>query len=161
MHELQAIVTSSCATREFERAWPGQRSKPLTNGLSIWALDRSSRDRLGAAGFLALDLEASAEAGALVTSLDPILTALRGASIQGPLGLIITQYFGGAGAQAAVLIEGGEIRVGPIVAEGAINRILAALGLECGPEHRDEFEAAGLDRWRSTDDLTMSGREHR
>jgi len=61
------------------------------------------------------------------------------------------EFFGGAGAQAAVVWEEGRLILGPIVAEDAINQALRLLGV-LKREHHDEFDALGLDLHRDTDD---------
>lgn len=114
--------------------------------LPLWAelVDRWA-ERLGGEGF---------------RSERPLLDALvleRVAKrVLGPEALyaiVETDYFGGAGDQAAVVYRGSRQVMAPRVARiGPINAALRRLGVERGAS-RDEFEALGLDGFRSFDDL--------
>jgi hypothetical protein len=64
-----------------------------------------------------------------------------------------TEYFGGTGAQGAVVYEQRECIFGPESADlGPINRALALLGVRTLPPACDEFETIGLHRHRSCED---------
>lgn len=68
-----------------------------------------------------------------------------------------TEYFGGSGAQGAVVYDHRACIFGPESAEfGPINRALALLGVRPSPTAHDEFETIGLDRHRSTEDWLES-----
>ncbi|MCI9508150.1 MAG: hypothetical protein HFF10_00175 [Angelakisella sp.] len=58
-----------------------------------------------------------------------------------------TTYFSGHGTQAAVLLEGGEVVLGPVEGEGTINRVLRALGV-VSQAGKDEFDTLGLGNYR-------------
>lgn len=75
---------------------------------------------------------------------------LEAGSRGGPLAYIETDYAGGYGTQAGVLVEGGTLRSGPAEGPGTINRLLAALGVCCLPG-QDEFDALELGRYRRMD----------
>ena len=85
----------------------------------------------------------------------PVLTAwdgavarfLREGSRDHPLGYIETDYFGGHGTQAGVLLERGEVVLGPAEGEGTINRVLRALGV-VSKAGQDEFDTLGLGSYR-------------
>ena len=85
----------------------------------------------------------------------PVLTAwdgavarfLREGSRDFPLGYIETDYFGGHGTQAGVLLERGEVVLGPAEGEGTINRVLRALGV-VSKAGQDEFDTLGLGSYR-------------
>ena len=77
-----------------------------------------------------------------------------------PVAYVEAEYFGGVGSQRAALWSAGTLTVGPITVdegepfapEGSpISQILAHLGVE-RVGHQDEFDIAGLDRHRSTED---------
>jgi hypothetical protein len=64
-----------------------------------------------------------------------------------------TEYFGGIGAQGAVVMLHGRPIYGPRSAElGPINEALTLLGVEVQPPACDEFDTVGLGRYRSTED---------
>jgi hypothetical protein len=84
---------------------------------------------------------------------DQLLALLSGFSARGPVMYFETEYFGGEGAQGAVVFRDGIAIYGPISARiGPINKALALLGVRVQPPARDEFETVGLQRHRSTAD---------
>ena len=72
---------------------------------------------------------------------------LQSAGLQHQAALAFTQYWGGIGQQAALVVGAGPVSE-PIVSPTAINTVLAAIGVESGP-HEDAFSAIGLDQVRS------------
>jgi hypothetical protein len=92
--------------------------------------------------------------------LGPLLQALRNASAA-HFALICTQYFGGVGNQTAVLF-GEKNFTGPFLGPDAINGVLERLGIRPDVSgQRDSFSVAGLERWRSTEDLIKQTRPGR
>ncbi len=73
--------------------------------------------------------------------------ALEGAARPGPLAYIETDYAGGVGTQAGVLLERGKVVLGPVEGEGTVNRLLNAIGVWHRPGE-DEFDALSLGRYR-------------
>jgi|HubBroStandDraft_5_1064220.scaffolds.fasta_scaffold66337_2 hypothetical protein len=77
---------------------------------------------------------------------------LERASIHGPIAYIETDYFGGAGTQAAAVWRDGRVLMSPAKARrGPINRALRHLGVRF-TWPRDAFQAVGLHRYRTNDD---------
>jgi hypothetical protein len=81
-------------------------------------------------------------------------------SSHGPVAYVEAEYFGGVGGQCAAAWNNGALVFGPLaisegqpVPEGGtpISQALALLGV-VRDGHHDEFEAAGLDQHRGTDD---------
>lgn len=73
-------------------------------------------------------------------------------STEGRVAYIETDYFGGAGAQAAAAWEAGQLIQRPTKARvGPINDALELLGVQ-RTETKDEFSVAGLDRHRRMED---------
>ena len=73
-------------------------------------------------------------------------------SILTPVAYIEAEYFGGTGAQSAVVWDKTEIKFGPVTAEiGPINQALKYLGAKVLSAH-DEFEAVGLNQAGNMDD---------
>ena len=156
MHEIRAIVGSRETLAVIERTWPGVVVTPLGAGLSIVGLDAKTVDAIGCV-FDMGDLEEMNQPDEVRVRLAGVLEALRDGGVQGPFGLIFTQYFGGAGTQAACLVERGDVDLGPLVGDGSINQVLARLGVRPKAMESDEFEAVGLGRWRSSEDIQTSG----
>ena len=77
---------------------------------------------------------------------------LEGYSCCRPLAYIETDYFGGCGTQAGVLVEKGRVAVPPVEGAGTIDRLLAALGVRCLPG-KDEFDSLGLGSFRHMPDM--------
>lgn len=79
-----------------------------------------------------------------------LLSLFESLGAQSPLAYVEAEYFGGEGTQAHALISEGKLIRPPVVSSSAINGALLYLGVTKG-EFRDEFEAAGLDAHRDTD----------
>ena len=86
--------------------------------------------------------------------------ALASWSSAGPIAYVEAEFFGGVGTQRAALWVAGELVLGPVSVsedrpfvpeEGPVSRVLARLGVR-RDGHRDEFDAVGLGRHRSTAD---------
>jgi len=83
-----------------------------------------------------------------------VLAFLRELSSDSSLAYIETDYFGGAGDQAAAAWSNGDLLTQPLRSEhSVINIALRAIGVQA-QESRDEFEALGLQHFRSMDDLS-------
>lgn len=82
---------------------------------------------------------------------------LKTASRGGPIAYIETEYFGGVGTQGAAAWSAGDSVLSPEINEHGepINRALRKLGIEKGSKF-DEFDAIGLGRYRSMDDLPVA-----
>lgn len=65
----------------------------------------------------------------------------------GPLVYIETDYCGGCGTQAGVLLQDGSPAAGPMEGEGSIDCLLAAMGVRRQPG-KDEFDSLGLGGYR-------------
>lgn len=154
MHEIQVLIGSKETTEAFAATRSEAFRRELTPELFMIPLTETLVRQLTNQTLRLPDLEDPDEANELATALEPLVESLVRANLVGRLGVVLTQYFGGAGDQAALLIENGTVDCGPFVGEGSINKILAKLGV-CRDDKsgRDEFEVAGLDRWRSIDNI--------
>lgn len=87
----------------------------------------------------------------------PIVRVALDLSQHGPVAYIETDYFGGAGEQAATVWEAGKVRMPAEQAgKGPINRALRLMGVRAG-RLQDEFDAVGLGKNRSNDDWLERG----
>lgn len=117
-----------------------------------------------------------------VASLDDLSAALQGLCLltapmaswaveqskNFPIAYIETEYFGGIGRQSAAVWRNGTLVFGPEqtgnedaatpLLDGAINRAVRLLGVNRG-NACDEFEALGLNKYRSNEDWIKSYRE--
>jgi hypothetical protein len=151
MHELIAVVGSAASIQHLKQVWPSARVRELAHGFSIVPVNSHLAFEIVGGEFELPDLEAE-DQNSIGVGLEPLLRPLRHVS-SGPFALICTQYFGGIGNQMGVLIEGRHC-VGPFLGPGAINRVLELLGILPDPCRQvDSFSVAGLERWRSTEDL--------
>ncbi len=152
MHHLQAIIASDETSRAIVNAWEAAGRRQLAAGLWIVPLTTELTREITGTRWHPGDLEASVDS--IEGNLAPIARALAGV-LRSDAAIVLTEYFGGAGAQVAALIvreSNPEARAWQMFAgDEAINRALAALGVQRG--ERDEFNVAGLDRWHSTDDV--------
>jgi hypothetical protein len=84
---------------------------------------------------------------------ESLRTEFARASIGGDIVYFEADYFGGKGAQGAAVFSGGLLVYGPTsAATGPINEALRRLGVKVVAPAKDEFEALGLNRHRSTED---------
>ena len=146
MHEISVIVASEADSGAICRAYPGADRIQAEGAWWIVPIQPplvSSELRMP-------DLEESAEANGLSTVLAPLIASLARIPLQRPIALAFTQYFGGAGAQAAAVLESTKLVFGPLVSEDAINEALARVGVRASLG-RDAFDTVGLSRWRSMD----------
>ncbi len=82
----------------------------------------------------------------------PVAHVAQALSALGPVAYIETDYFGGAGQQAAMVWDAGAVRMPPEQAEsGSINIALRLMGVSRGSAH-DEFDAVGLGACRNNED---------
>jgi hypothetical protein len=81
----------------------------------------------------------------------PVAWWARNLSASGMIAYIEAEFFGGVGGQSAVAWRDGEIILGPVHSEDAINIALRLFGVEVGGEF-DEFDAVGLGLHRSNEE---------
>jgi hypothetical protein len=146
MHEISVVIASEPDAAVIAEALGGVR--PVQAASPWWLVPIK--------GIVVPDLQGAAPAPRLHEVLLPLIATIRSLSLGGPVALAFTQYSGGGGSQAAAVIDEAHLVYGPYAFEGAINDALAWLGVEAG-EGEDEFEALGLDRWRSMDALAQAG----
>jgi hypothetical protein len=146
MHEVQVfIVPPAAATSSqlagFVRAPNGWHLLPLSSHLLQELLGR----KIGVPDLGAASEPFSEYCDAVLSALSTRAKDLTGA-------IAVTQYWGGAGQQAAASISSGVNVVPPLVSTDAINRALASIGcpLVAG---LDAFDSVGLGRWRNMDSL--------
>lgn len=88
----------------------------------------------------------------LVYLSDSLKQAMQELSIVSPIAYIETDYFGGTGAQGAIVFQDGHCVYEPINSEiGPISTALRLLGVRKKANMKDEFDEVGLGRFRSND----------
>lgn len=150
-YELDAVIGSPAAVRTAVAPWPAATIVPLGSDLALVPLTG--------------DLSGSIAVGespvhGFRTLLPRLAESLATASHTAPVAYVEAEYFGGVGTQHAALWSGGRLTLGPLTlgeneprpeAGTPLSRILAALGVP-RTGHQDEFDTAGLDRHRHTED---------
>jgi len=126
----------------------------LPQGKVMIPLGTDVREKAGAIPWLPLTDDAL---GAFPEALSALCKKL---SANGRVVYLEAELFGGAGTQAMLVAERGEIIEGPRVDVDAINTALQAIGVAAGAEI-DEFAALRLDRHRDTDEWLPGPREAR
>lgn len=152
MHEIQAVIATERDAVAICRAWPGASRIKGESGWWLVPLHQAMVGRLTGRELVFPDLEDPLEAVRLPEAVAPLIEALRRVPLTDPVAVVLTQYWGGEGAQAAVVLSRGRVTLGPSVAQGVINQALLELGVQ--PQAgRDPFDTVGLGRWRSMDDF--------
>jgi len=157
MHEIQALIGSDAATAVVTERWNEARRLELNRGFFIVPLQPALVRQVAGSAWELPDLEDAGAAATLAAVVAPLIHAVRSSDQQDRTALVFTQYWGGSGNQAALLICNDLDPAEPILGFGAINSILSKLGVRADPA-RDEFETMGLGRWRSTETLFKHAR---
>ena len=145
-HCVQAIVATSDVADALRRLYAVLPWVAARQGFVILPVDADFIDSV-----TRIRPEQSSDAFMLLTaSFDGLLQRL---SLLGPIAYIETEYFGGVGGQGAAVYSRGETVMAPDWREsGPIDRALALIGVK-RPLLGDRFQALGLNRYRSNDDL--------
>ena len=142
-HQINAIIGKRQAVRVFADRWTWAEVVDLPQDCGMVFLTDALFD-----GITQLfDGPGREEPSSLTLFTSAIRRALEEAARPGPLAYIETDYAGGYGTQAGVLLERGQAALGPLEGAGAINRLLRAIGVWSRPGE-DEFDALGLGRYR-------------
>ncbi|MEM8582857.1 MAG: hypothetical protein AAGF87_01245 [Bacteroidota bacterium] len=163
MHYIQIVV----AGKSLVSALPSMSDKKsildLGFGLSILPIEELD---VSASFVDADDLLMNTELKGLSGITSKQLSVLKSFSNKGLIAYLETEYFGGTGCQASLLLGQGDILEGPYFTETiwdeelglfhirppgekAINRVLKSMGVVKNVDMDDEFEALGLIRFRS------------
>lgn len=154
MHHVSAVIGEATLLEELRVGLPGARIVELPQG---FALVPATREVIAAAG-------EGEKVHGFYHATTTLVRALERASERGPLVYVETEYFGGAGGQAALVLRGGRCEsVSSSIEdeeigndESSISTALRAIGVERGAAH-DEFAAIDLGRHRSTEDWHEHG----
>ena len=143
VHQISAIIGKRQAVRVFADRWTWAEVVDLPQDCGMVFLTDALFD-----GITQLfDGPGQEEPSSLTLFTSAIRRALEEAAHPGPLAYIETDYAGGYGTQAGVLLERGQAALGPLEGAGAINRLLRTIGVWSRPGE-DEFDALGLGRYR-------------
>lgn len=153
MHEIKALIGSKRTLDSLGSLLRNSRSCELTDDLHIIPLLKPNvADALGDPDFNWPDLEDEDESSRLGETLLPFIRIIEQLHLEGSFALVLTQYWGGTGNQAALCFLDGGLVLGPVAAPDAVNRALQALGVHAQPG-MDGWDTVGLVRWRSMDDF--------
>jgi len=162
-HVLHAVVGPKTTVAEFASRWTGARRVDLRQVFALVPLTAALHDDI----VELTDLKASDPHPGFERLSAGVALALQEVSRIGPVGYVETGYFGGVGTQKAVAWEGGKLLLGPFhtetvwteegprtnpPGEGAINRVLAKLGVWTRGAV-DPFDMLELGKFRDTESL--------
>jgi len=169
-HYIQALIASADILESIRHAHPATRVIPLPQNLALLPVTQAFAD----------DVEhAQSSSAKLAFDQFTVLTSAladlaKDLSKRAPIVYVETEYFGGQGAQAAVVWKNGEVVFGPLVTKNidegqqcvfttslsdeAINQAMRNIGV-VATNARDEFDIVGLGRYRSNDDWLKAATE--
>lgn len=142
-HSVTAIVAPTSVAESLALAHPLLVSVPLVEGISLIPVEDDDMDAL-------IPPSSGAEPGFVYLSSGWRCFLAKHAA-QEPLVYLETEYFGGAGTQAAASFFASS---SPqfFKGAGAINRALQSIGIVSKIAGLDEFDYVGLSRYRHTED---------
>lgn len=142
-HYIQAVIGKQEAVRVFADSWAPAEVVDLPQDCALVFLTDALFDDITEL-FDEPDREPPSP---LTLFTSAIRRALEEAARPGPLAYIETDYAGGHGTQAGVLLEHGAVKMGPLEGAGTINHLLKTIGVWHRPGE-DEFDALGLGQYR-------------
>lgn len=148
MHYISGLIAETSRLRHLATSLALAPPAPLEFGLAFLTVDNDDVIRIAGESS---PIDVGYDSRGLDAAFIPIVLSL---SAQGAILYVQTDYWGGSGEQGALLAENGRAVFGPEhrgILPGPISRALALMGVVCGPEDFDEFEAVGLERHRSND----------
>jgi hypothetical protein len=148
MHCLEAIIARREVLLKLAERFARARIVSLGTGVSMIPMTAELFAEIsGGPAAMAQD------ESTLMYLTERVEKVLSDASIVGPIAYAETEYFGGAGMQAAIAWSRGQRIFEPQQgASGVINGALASIGVHCAGNH-DEFDTVGLGRFRSTENV--------
>jgi hypothetical protein len=154
-HHITAVIGTAPL---IERVAAAAAAPPITSlsfGLVIAPLGEDQIDAI-------TELKPGSYAHGFAYLSEALQTFLSSVTLDGALTYVETNYFGGAGSQAAAVFSGGEMvfrgatSIGreSIRRDDPINVALRKVGIEA-TDGRDEFDTLGLGRFRSMESLGL------
>ena len=145
-HNVTGLIADAGLLQKFAARYRLHQPVSLAHGLAILPLRDEDID-----AFIPAPQNGYSE-GFIYLS-QQLASVLQDASGEAAVMYFETEYFGGVGAQRAVVYENGACVFGPESADfGPINEGLALLGIRTQSPAQDEFETIGLHRYRSAED---------
>lgn len=153
MHEIQIVVGNRATLQPLRRVLGTPVFARFYGQLAALPIPASSVAKAsGSDAFNWPDLDCIPEVSSMSEALCPFIAIVRRSRPSGDLALILTQYWGGSGTQAALQFHDGDVVWGPAVGDGTVNEVLRRLGvMSCAG--KDEWDTVGLESWRTTEDL--------
>ena len=148
MHEIRVFIAPPATAAGILEQVPLMAGVAAPNGWQVLPLTSRVLEELVGREVPVPDLD-DPGAGGLFAELSGVVLAALSSRVEGLTGAIAaTQYWGGAGAQAAVAVASGRSVFPASVGAGAINRALASLRCPLLPG-LDAFDSVGIGRWRN------------
>lgn len=142
-HSIRAIIGDNNTIKRLADNWVHANIEKLPQNFAMIFLT----DKLFDDVTELFDEKNTLDCSVLTYFTTSIFQLLCESSFHSQLLYIETDYFGGYGKQAAVLVQNGEIAVGPIKGTGIINELLCKIGVQKEQE-KDEFDSLGLGHYR-------------
>ena len=154
MHEIRVLVAPITIAELIIQQVHFATGFAASNGWQVLPLSPRVLEGLVGRKVVVPDLEDPAASELFTTFCRVVISALstRATDLTGVVA--VTQYWGGAGTQAAVAVSSGADVFPPSVSTEAINRALASLSCPLLPG-LDAFDSVGLGRWRNMDSFGM------
>lgn len=149
-HCIRVMMAADAMIKQLAASSPEAHILSLEQGFSLIPLTDALFDEV-----TGRYPNASGEDWEAFVMLSPAIQQwLKTQSQSGPIAYLETEYFGGEGAQSAILYEKGEVKKGPLESKrpGAINRVLQAIGVKKSLG-KDAFDTIGLGNFRSNEDI--------
>ena len=147
MHHLQAVLGKGPVVSDLASRWHRARVIDLPQSFALIPLSRALREDIDE---LVGD-DRQRRFPSFRSLSDAVAEIVEDASLGGPLALIETEFFGGAGEQRSVVWDAGRVVLGPLDHARSVNAALERVGVQA-PDWCDEFDALHLVKYRSTED---------
>ncbi|MFK8002866.1 MAG: hypothetical protein AB8H86_25080 [Polyangiales bacterium] len=144
-HNISGVVSAGrfCGLAEYDTA-----AHELRGGYKLIFMDHHYTEYWAKKLSIAGSLELPASMDPILLPYDRVIAELLKRTTHTPrFAIVWTEYFGGVGDQRAAAYEGEVL----LECDGTINSALRQLGASRG-EHRDEFDALGLQHIRGNPD---------
>jgi hypothetical protein len=151
------FIVAREGSRQVREGHSSLRAVPLEQGVVLFPLTQEIVDSIVTAN----QFEPLPQFQYLNKSLSAFLAKI---SVLCPVLYLETEYFGGMGAQTAMVLEKGNVVFGPrthSTDDGKrdltpISEALQVLGVMKQPHHSDQFDCVGLGRYRDHEDWLSS-----
>lgn len=141
-HNIQAFISKEKVISQMASDWLMEK-KTLKQGFAMIFLTNELFDNVTELDGLENQLDCE-ELRLFTTAIQHLMEKY---TFRQEMAYIETDYFGGVGTQAGLLMRNQQIVIGPQKTAGTINVLLKEMGV-CREKGQDEFASLGLDKYR-------------